>query len=83
MGKMGERGKLMAEFFNILNEIIMKMVSLIMWLVSVIACECMHMNVCLCLSSKPREAVVCTGFSRGCCLAQYEAESNPQAQAVY
>ncbi|XP_062387069.1 solute carrier family 1 member 9 [Sardina pilchardus] len=31
MGKMGERGKLMAEFFNILNEIIMKMVSMIMW----------------------------------------------------
>lgn len=35
MGKMGERGKLMAEFFNILNEIIMRMVSMIMWLVSV------------------------------------------------
>ncbi|XP_031415024.1 solute carrier family 1 member 9 [Clupea harengus] len=31
MGKMGERGKLMAEFFNILNEIIMNMVSMIMW----------------------------------------------------
>ncbi|KAM9457241.1 solute carrier family 1 member 9 isoform 1-T2 [Clarias gariepinus] len=31
MGKMGERGKLMSEFFNILNEIIMKMVSMIMW----------------------------------------------------
>ncbi|XP_016332420.1 excitatory amino acid transporter 2-like isoform X3 [Sinocyclocheilus anshuiensis] len=31
MGKMGERGKLMCEFFNILNEIIMKMVSMIMW----------------------------------------------------
>ena len=28
MGKMGERGKLMAEFFNILNEIIMNMVSI-------------------------------------------------------
>ncbi|KAM6957408.1 solute carrier family 1 member 9 [Aplochiton taeniatus] len=31
MGKMGERGKLMSEFFNILNEIIMTMVSMIMW----------------------------------------------------
>ncbi|KAG9342838.1 hypothetical protein JZ751_015045 [Albula glossodonta] len=31
MGKMGEKAKLMSEFFNILNEIIMKMVSMIMW----------------------------------------------------
>ncbi|KAF4093128.1 hypothetical protein AMELA_G00029360 [Ameiurus melas] len=31
MGKMGERGKIMCEFFNVLNEIIMKMVSMIMW----------------------------------------------------
>ncbi|KAI5619712.1 solute carrier family 1 (glutamate transporter), member 9 [Silurus asotus] len=31
IGKMGERGKIMSEFFNILNEIIMKMVSMIMW----------------------------------------------------
>ncbi|XP_062841016.1 solute carrier family 1 member 9 [Trichomycterus rosablanca] len=31
MGKMGERGKVMSDFFNILNEIIMKMVSMIMW----------------------------------------------------
>ncbi|TRY87798.1 hypothetical protein DNTS_015704 [Danionella cerebrum] len=31
MGKMGERGKLMSDFFNILNEIIMKMVSMIMY----------------------------------------------------
>ncbi|CAB1342036.1 unnamed protein product, partial [Coregonus sp. 'balchen'] len=31
MGKMGEKGKLMSEFFNILNEIIMKMVGMIMW----------------------------------------------------
>ncbi|KPP75109.1 solute carrier family 1 (glutamate transporter), member 9-like [Scleropages formosus] len=31
MGKMGDRGKVMSEFFNILNEIIMKMVSMIMW----------------------------------------------------
>ncbi|KAJ8399931.1 hypothetical protein AAFF_G00406610 [Aldrovandia affinis] len=31
MAKIGERGKLMSEFFNILNEIIMKMVSKIMW----------------------------------------------------
>ncbi|XP_066497955.1 solute carrier family 1 member 9 isoform X2 [Hoplias malabaricus] len=30
MGKMGEKGKLMTDFFNILNEIIMKMVSMIM-----------------------------------------------------
>ncbi|XP_010872394.1 solute carrier family 1 member 9 isoform X1 [Esox lucius] len=31
MGKMGEKGRLMSEFFNILNEIIMKMVGIIMW----------------------------------------------------
>ncbi|MGH0182959.1 UNVERIFIED_CONTAM: hypothetical protein FKN15_013479 [Acipenser sinensis] len=31
MGKMGERAHLMAEFFNILNEIIMQMVTMIMW----------------------------------------------------
>ncbi|XP_076027049.1 solute carrier family 1 member 9 [Genypterus blacodes] len=31
MSRMGERGKVMCEFFNILNEIIMTMVSLIMW----------------------------------------------------
>ncbi|KAG9349950.1 hypothetical protein JZ751_026303, partial [Albula glossodonta] len=31
MGRMGEEGRLMSEFFNILNEIIMKMVSMIMW----------------------------------------------------
>ncbi|KAG7459827.1 hypothetical protein MATL_G00214810 [Megalops atlanticus] len=31
MGKMGEKAKLMCDFFNILNEIIMKMVTMIMW----------------------------------------------------
>ncbi|XP_041093674.1 excitatory amino acid transporter 2-like [Polyodon spathula] len=31
IGKMGERAHLMAEFFNILNEIIMQMVTKIMW----------------------------------------------------
>ncbi|XP_068606255.1 solute carrier family 1 member 9 [Brachionichthys hirsutus] len=31
MGRMGERGKVMISFFNILNEIIMTMVSMIMW----------------------------------------------------
>ncbi|KAM8844404.1 solute carrier family 1 member 9 isoform 1-T5 [Spinachia spinachia] len=31
MSRMGERGKIMCEFFNILNEIIMTMVSMIMW----------------------------------------------------
>ncbi|KAI4821817.1 hypothetical protein KUCAC02_007399 [Chaenocephalus aceratus] len=31
MGRMGERGRVMCEFFNILNEIIMTMVSIIMW----------------------------------------------------
>ncbi|MGH0181920.1 UNVERIFIED_CONTAM: hypothetical protein FKN15_008092 [Acipenser sinensis] len=31
IGKMGERAHLMAEFFNILNEIIMQMVTMIMW----------------------------------------------------
>lgn len=34
MGKMGEKARLMIEFFNILNEIVMKIVILIMWLVS-------------------------------------------------
>uniref|UniRef100_A0A8C2WL55 Amino acid transporter n=1 Tax=Cyclopterus lumpus TaxID=8103 RepID=A0A8C2WL55_CYCLU len=31
MSRMGERGKVMCDFFNILNEIIMTMVSMIMW----------------------------------------------------
>ncbi|XP_056137409.1 excitatory amino acid transporter 2b [Lampris incognitus] len=31
MGKMGEKARLMIEFFNILNEIVMKLVILIMW----------------------------------------------------
>ncbi|KAA8585476.1 hypothetical protein FQN60_004170 [Etheostoma spectabile] len=31
MSRMGERGKIMCDFFNILNEIIMTMVSMIMW----------------------------------------------------
>ncbi|MBN3271711.1 EAA2 protein, partial [Polyodon spathula] len=31
MGKMGEKAKLMLEFFNILNEIVMKLVIMIMW----------------------------------------------------
>lgn len=34
MGKMGEKARLMIEFFNILNEIVMKLVIMIMWLVS-------------------------------------------------
>ncbi|MBN3306430.1 EAA2 protein, partial [Amia calva] len=37
MGKMGERAKLMSEFFNILNEIIMRMVTMIMWICGKIA----------------------------------------------
>ncbi|XP_033999636.1 17-beta-hydroxysteroid dehydrogenase 14 isoform X2 [Trematomus bernacchii] len=31
MGRMGERGRVMSDFFNVLNEIIMTMVSIIMW----------------------------------------------------
>ncbi|KAM4652812.1 excitatory amino acid transporter 2-like [Discoglossus pictus] len=31
MGKMGDQAKIMADFFNILNEIIMRLVSMIMW----------------------------------------------------
>ncbi len=31
MGKMGEKARLMVEFFNILNEIVMKLVIMIMW----------------------------------------------------
>lgn len=34
MGKMGEKARLMIEFFSILNEIVMKLVIMIMWLVS-------------------------------------------------
>ncbi len=45
MGRMGERGKVMCDFFNILNEIIMTMVSMIMWSVSL--CVCVRLFVCL------------------------------------
>lgn len=31
MGKMGEKARLMIDFFNILNEIVMKLVIMIMW----------------------------------------------------
>lgn len=31
MGKMGEKAKLMLEFFNVLNEIVMRLVGMIMW----------------------------------------------------
>ncbi|KAL1007653.1 hypothetical protein UPYG_G00089570 [Umbra pygmaea] len=31
MGKMGEKAKLMLEFFNVLNEIVMRIVGMIMW----------------------------------------------------
>ncbi|XP_060768024.1 excitatory amino acid transporter 2a [Neoarius graeffei] len=31
MGKMGEKAKLMMDFFNVLNEIVMRLVSMIMW----------------------------------------------------
>lgn len=34
MGKMGEKARLMIEFFSILNEIVMKLVIMIMWFVS-------------------------------------------------
>lgn len=40
MGRMGERGKIMCDFFNILNEIIMTMVSMIMWSVLSFPCAC-------------------------------------------
>ncbi|MEQ2175381.1 Excitatory amino acid transporter 2, partial [Goodea atripinnis] len=33
MGKMGEKARLMIDFFNILNEIVMKLVIMIMWLI--------------------------------------------------
>lgn len=36
MGKMGEKAKLMMDFFNVLNEIVMRLVGMIMW--SVHAC---------------------------------------------
>lgn len=31
MGKMGDKAKLMLEFFNVLNEIVMRIVGMIMW----------------------------------------------------
>lgn len=31
MGKMGEKAKMMLEFFNVLNEIVMRLVGMIMW----------------------------------------------------
>lgn len=31
MGKMGEKAKLMLDFFNVLNDIVMRLVSAIMW----------------------------------------------------
>lgn len=31
MGKMGDQAKMMVDFFNILNEIVMKLVTMIMW----------------------------------------------------
>lgn len=37
MGKMGEKAKLMMDFFNVLNEIVMKLVGMIMWSVH---CAC-------------------------------------------
>lgn len=40
MGRMGERAKVMCDFFNILNEIIMTMVSMIMWSVCVCGWVC-------------------------------------------
>lgn len=36
MGKMGEKAKLMMDFFNVLNEIVMRLVGMIMW--SVVSC---------------------------------------------
>lgn len=36
MGKMGEKARLMIEFFNILNEIVMKLVIMIMWSVGLL-----------------------------------------------
>lgn len=49
MGRMGERGKVMCDFFNILNEIIMTMVSMIMWSVSCFfspPCACLFAPIC-------------------------------------
>lgn len=36
MGKMGEKAKLMVDFFSVLNEIVMKLVGMIMWSVFMI-----------------------------------------------
>ncbi len=38
MGKMGEKAKLMLEFFNVLNEIVMRLVGMIMWSAFMIDC---------------------------------------------
>lgn len=44
MSRMGERGKVMCDFFNILNEIIMTMVSMIMWSVSFVCPPAQHVS---------------------------------------
>lgn len=38
MGKMGEKARLMLEFFNVLNEIVMRLVGMIMWSAFMIDC---------------------------------------------
>lgn len=62
MSRMGERGKMMCDFFNILNEIIMSMVSLIMWSVScpmlIFFFLIVHEFVCLPLQANTMNASV-------------------------
>ncbi|GLD48942.1 excitatory amino acid transporter 2-like protein, partial [Lates japonicus] len=59
MGRMGERGKIMCDFFNILNEIIMTMVSMIMWSVS-----CVSVFVCVCKHAQHASLLLLTGRAR-------------------
>lgn len=50
LGRMGERGKIMCHFFNILNEIIMTMVSMIMWSVPSCVCAFVFADGCVVLT---------------------------------
>lgn len=65
MGRMGERGKIMCDFFNILNEIIMTMVSMIMWSVSPFPVRiCMHF-VCV-FANMPNMCLFLLMWANGC-----------------
>lgn len=57
MGKMGEKARLMIEFFNILNEIVMKLVIMIMWSVSIRKISLTHVKSHLSLHRNNSEVI--------------------------